>query len=35
MGAVFRLNEPGQGPLWLLDGARTVFVPAAGPSEGR
>lgn len=34
MGAVFRLNEAGQGPLWLLDGARTVFVPAAGPSEG-
>jgi hypothetical protein len=32
MGAVFRLNELGQGPLWLLDpgnaSPRTVFVPA-------
>jgi hypothetical protein len=30
-GAVFRLNEPGQGPIWLLDTAgsapRIVFVP--------
>ncbi len=32
MGTVFRLNEPGQGPMWLLDpgnaAPRTVFVPA-------
>ena len=32
MGALFRLNEPGQGPLWLFDPTgqtpRTVFVPA-------
>lgn len=32
MGQVFRLNELGQGPLWLLDpggqAPRTVFVPA-------
>ncbi len=32
MGRVFRLNEAGAGPLWLLDAAaaepRTVFVPA-------
>jgi hypothetical protein len=34
MGKVVRLNEPGNGPLWLLDtegaaGPRVVFVPAA------
>jgi len=32
MGALFRLNEPGAAPLWLLDtgssGPRIVFVPA-------
>ena len=32
MGGVFRLNDPGNGPMWLLDAAaaepRTVFVPA-------
>jgi len=32
MGQVFVLNQPGQGPLWLLDpnnsAPRTVFVPA-------
>jgi hypothetical protein len=32
MGAMFRLNDPGNGPLWLLDPADTepklVFVPA-------
>jgi hypothetical protein len=34
MGNLFRLNELGGGPLWLLDGSaatpRTVFVPARG-----
>ena len=33
MGGLFRLNEPGSVPLWLLDagadGPRMVFVPAA------
>jgi DNA-binding beta-propeller fold protein YncE len=33
MGNRFRLNEPGAGPLWLLDAgsrdSRVVFVPAA------
>jgi hypothetical protein len=33
MGALYRLNELGSGPLWLLDSTgaepRTVFVPAA------
>ena len=37
MGAVYRLNQLGSGPLWLLDPAaghpRTVFVPAPGSSE--
>jgi len=37
MGSVYRLNELGSGPLWLLDAAasdpRIVFVPAAGGSE--
>jgi hypothetical protein len=32
MGAMFRLNEPGSGPLWLLDGGapepKLIFVPA-------
>ena len=32
MGSVYRLNDPGSGPLWLLDTtaptARVVFVPA-------
>jgi hypothetical protein len=33
MGSVYRLDEPGAGPLWLLDPAaepRIVFVPAMG-----
>lgn len=32
MGSVYRLNELGSGPLWVLDpvGARIVFVPAGG-----
>jgi len=33
MGKLFRLNDLGSGPLWLLDGGgnpRTVFVPARG-----
>jgi len=32
MGNVYRLNELGSGPLWLLDpaGSRIVFVPAGG-----
>jgi len=33
MGNLFRLNDLGRGPLWLLDtggNPRTVFVPAAG-----
>ena len=33
MGDLFRLNEPGSAPMWLLDagagGPRMVFVPAA------
>jgi len=33
MGAMFRLNDPGDGPVWLLDPAdsepKLVFVPAA------
>ena len=32
MGSVFRLNDLGSGPLWLLDAVtepRVVFVPAA------
>jgi hypothetical protein len=37
MGSVYRVNDLGSGPLWLLDAAasnpRTVFVPAAGASE--
>ncbi|HUK14986.1 MAG TPA: hypothetical protein VLW65_01170 [Bryobacteraceae bacterium] len=37
MGSVYRLNEPGSGPVWLLDPAagnpRIVFVPALGSSE--
>jgi len=37
MGSVYRLNEPGSGPVWLLDPAagnpRIVFVPALGGSE--
>ena len=32
MGTMFRLNQPGSGPLWLLDGAaaepKLWFVPA-------
>jgi sugar lactone lactonase YvrE len=30
MGSLYRLNELGSGPLWLLDpaGGRIVFVPA-------
>ena len=31
--SVFRLNELGSGPLWLLDGARIVFVPTAGGAQ--
>jgi hypothetical protein len=35
MGSVFRLNEPGSAPMWLLDAGaaepRIVFVPAARP----
>jgi len=35
MGSVFRLNEAGSKPLWLLDAreARTVFVPPAVPAQ--
>jgi hypothetical protein len=37
MGGVYRLNDLGSGPLWVLDPApghqRIVFVPAAGGSE--
>ncbi|HKE26071.1 MAG TPA: hypothetical protein VKB88_27130 [Bryobacteraceae bacterium] len=37
MGGVYRLNDLGSGPLWVLDPApghqRVVFVPAAGGSE--
>ena len=31
--SVFRLTELGSGPLWLLDGTRVVFVPAAGGAQ--
>lgn len=37
MGNVYRLTEPGSGPVWLLDPAagtpRVVFIPALGGSE--
>jgi hypothetical protein len=37
MGTVFRLNELGQGPLWLADaagsGPRVVFVPALSAAQ--
>lgn len=37
MGRVFRLNDAGNGPLWLFDAAaaepRTVFVPAAASAN--
>jgi hypothetical protein len=31
--SVFRLNDLGSGPLWLLDDARVVFVPAVGGAQ--